>query len=54
MKVCVSFRETTRDITLYNAIQSKEKYEKSEFVKDCIEYYLKQTSKNTVGSTTET
>ena len=46
MKICISFKETTRDITLYNAVQSKEKYEKSEFVKDCIEFYLKSLENN--------
>ena len=45
MKICISFKETTRDIILYNAVQSKEKYEKSEFVKDCIEFYLKSLEK---------
>ncbi|MFA6867561.1 MAG: hypothetical protein WCR54_08635 [Clostridia bacterium] len=37
----VSFRETVRDLTLYNEVQSKEKLEKSEFVKDAIEFYMK-------------
>ena len=40
MKICISFRETTRDIILYNEIQNKEKYEKSEYVKNAIQYYI--------------
>ena len=40
-KVNVSFRETVRDLTLYNEVQNKEKLEKSEFVKDAIEFYMK-------------
>lgn len=36
----VSFKDTTRDITLYISVISKEKNEKSEFVKDAIEFYL--------------
>ena len=39
-KVNVSFRETVRDLTLYNEVQSKEKLEKSEFVKDALEFYI--------------
>ena len=38
----VSFKKTTRDIKLYAHICSLE--EKSDFIKDAIEYYLKQTS----------
>jgi len=45
MKICISFRETTRDITLYNEVQKKEKYEKSEFVKNAIEFYIKNLEK---------
>ena len=36
----VSFRETVRDLTIFNEIQSKEKLEKSEFVKDALEFYI--------------
>jgi len=36
----VSFRETVRDLTLFNEVQSKEKLEKSEFVKDALEFYI--------------
>ena len=42
----ISFRDTTRDITLYITVISKEKNEKSEFVKDAIEFYLKYSEKN--------
>ena len=43
-RVGVSFRETVRDLTLYNEVQSKEKLLKSEFVKDAIEHYMKYLS----------
>jgi len=36
----VSFKDTTRDIKLYIAVISKEKNEKSEFVKNAIEHYV--------------
>lgn len=38
-KVDVSFKKTTRDMKLYLVVNSQE--EKSDFVKDAIEYYLK-------------
>ncbi|WML35647.1 hypothetical protein [Clostridium sp. OS1-26] len=38
-KVDVSFKKTTRDMKLYSAVTTKE--EKSDFVKDAIEFYLK-------------
>lgn len=39
----VSFKKTTRDIKLYTYVSSLE--EKSDFVKDCIEFYLKEKEK---------
>jgi len=39
--VQVSFRDTTRDIILYVEVLKKEKYEKSEFVKNALEFYIK-------------
>jgi hypothetical protein len=49
-KVEVSFKKTTRDMKLYLEVTGKE--EKSDFVKDAIEYYLeflriKQKSEST-------
>lgn len=38
-KVDVSFKKTTRDMKLYLAVINKE--EKSDFVKDALEHYLK-------------
>lgn len=38
-KVDVSFKKTSRDMKLYLAVSSKE--EKSDFVKNAIEHYLK-------------
>lgn len=35
----VSFKKTTRDVKIYSYVDSLE--EKSDFVKDCIEFYLK-------------
>ena len=39
-RINVSFKQTTRDMKLYDIVNSKEKNEKSEFVKDAIEYYV--------------
>ncbi len=43
MKVDVSFKKTTRDTKLYNAVMIQE--EKSEFVKKAIELYIKHLEK---------
>lgn len=42
-KVNLSFKQTTRDMRLYTAIIAKE--EKSDFIKDAIEFYLKYLEK---------
>lgn len=42
-KVDVSFKKTSRDMKLYIAVASRE--EKSDFVKDAIEYYLEYLRK---------
>ncbi|MBU3179079.1 hypothetical protein KPL47_22545 [Clostridium estertheticum] len=39
-RMAVSFRETVRDLTIFNEVQNKEKLEKSEFVKDALEFYI--------------
>lgn len=39
MKVEVSFKQTTRDMKLYTEVISKE--EKSGFIKDALEHYIK-------------
>lgn len=39
-KIEVSFKKTSRDQRLYKVVNSKEKSEKSEFVKKAIEYYI--------------
>ena len=50
----VSFRETVRDLTLFNEVQGKEKLEKSEFVKDAIEHYMEYLkNKNIKGANYE-
>lgn len=38
-KINVSFKQTTRDMTLYTEVIAQE--EKSEFVKKAIEHYIK-------------
>lgn len=38
-KIDVSFKKTTRDMKLYTYVNALE--EKSDFVKDAIEYYIK-------------
>lgn len=43
IKVDVSFKKTTRDTKLYNAVMIQE--EKSEFVKKAIELYIKHLEK---------
>ena len=42
-KINVSFKQTTKDMTLYTAVIAQE--EKSEFVKRAIEHYLKYLEK---------
>ena len=39
LRINLSFKNTTKDIKLYTLINSKE--EKSDFIKSCIEFYLK-------------
>lgn len=39
-KITISFKNTTKDIKLLNCI--KEQEEKSQFIKDAIEYYIKK------------
>jgi len=36
-RVVVSFKQTTRDMKLFTLVNSKE--EKSDYIKDCIEFY---------------
>ena len=43
LRINLSFKNTTRDIKLYTIINSKE--EKSDFIKSCVEYYLKSVEK---------
>jgi len=40
LRITLSFRKTTRDVKLFNYIDSKEKNEKSEFIKDAVEFYI--------------
>lgn len=42
-KVTVSFKKTTRDMKLYLRVSSEE--EKSEFVKDALEFYIGHLNK---------
>jgi len=42
-KIDVSFKKTTRDIKLYLEANSKE--EKSDFIKDAIEFYMNYLEK---------
>lgn len=46
-KVDVSFKKTSRDMKLYLAVNSQE--EKSDFVKDAIEFYIKYLEKKEKG-----
>lgn len=39
-KIEVSFKKTSRDQRLFNEVDSKEKSEKSEFVKNALEFYI--------------
>lgn len=43
-KVDVSFKKTSRDMRLYLTVSNKE--EKSDFIKDAIEFYLEYLEKN--------
>lgn len=46
-KIDLSFKKTTRDMKLFTTVNSKE--EKSDFIKDAIEFYieyLEKTQKN--------
>ena len=43
LRINLSFKNTTKDIKLYTIINSKE--EKSEFIKSCVEFYLKELEK---------
>lgn len=44
-KIDVSFRKTTRDMELYLEVMKRERNEKSEFVKNAIEFYMKHLEK---------
>lgn len=48
LKVDVSFKKTTRDMKLYKIVTDKE--EKSDFVKDAIEYFVTHQSSQKVDS----
>ena len=39
LRITLSFKQTTKDIRIYNLINSQE--EKSEFVKNAVEFYSK-------------
>lgn len=39
LRITLSFKQTTRDLRLYTLVNSKE--EKSDFIKDCIDFYEK-------------
>lgn len=41
----VSFKKTTRDMELYMEVMKKEKFERSDFVKNAIEFYMKELKK---------
>jgi len=51
-RITVSFKQTTRDMKLYTMVKNLE--EQSDFIKDAIEFYLKETSKDAISSTTKT
>lgn len=40
LRITLSFKKTLRDIKLFNIVDGKE--EKSDYIKDCIEFYEKQ------------
>ena len=39
LRITLSFKQTSRDIKLFNIVDGKE--EKSDYIKDCIEFYEK-------------
>ena len=41
LRTTVSYKKTTRDVKLFSEVENKEKNEKSEFVKDALEFYIK-------------
>jgi len=41
LRTTVSYKKTTRDVKLFNEVDGKEKNEKSEFIKDALEFYIK-------------
>ncbi|MCD2349015.1 MULTISPECIES: hypothetical protein [Clostridium] len=43
-RIYVSFKQTTRDMKLYTYVEGLE--EKSDFVKDAIEFYIKHLKKS--------
>ena len=45
LRFTTSFRETTRDVKLFTTVDSKEKNEKSEFIKDALEFYIEHLEK---------
>lgn len=46
-KITISFKNTTKDIKLLDCI--KEQEEKSQFIKDAIEYYIKQSENGEIN-----
>lgn len=45
LRITVSFKQTSRDVKLYTKVNNLE--EKSDFVKDALEYYIKYLEANT-------
>jgi len=43
LRITVSFKQTTKDVRLFNLVNAME--EKSDFIKDAIEFYLKYSEK---------
>lgn len=43
LRITVSFKQTTRDMRLYTTVNAME--EKSDFIKDAIEFYLEHQEK---------
>jgi len=41
LRTTVSYKKTTRDVKLFSEVENKEKNEKSEFIKDALEFYIK-------------
>jgi len=46
LRITLSFKQTTRDLKLYMEVNSKE--EKSDFIKDAIEFYMKFLEKEKI------